>query len=231
MRSSDLHVFLFPLSLLAFLALVACAVPLHDEGDAGAQANTDSGTPPPPPVASGCLALKGASGVDALSGAVRTIPRADGSALLVVDGARSGSADVPSPAFVVPATATAADCFAAATPLAGVGAAASALDPRFTPLAGVATSAGTLLFVNQPFAGSGVAAFDPTAGVFRAPSALLWTADRPAYGTAAVTNAGALYVFGCAGARFLDADCFVARVAPAAAADEAAYAYYTGGGN
>jgi hypothetical protein len=232
MRSFELAAFAPALALTSALALCGwgCAVPLHDDGDESSSGGDAGGPPPlPPPVASGCLALKGVPGVDSFGGAVRTILRSDGGALLVADDARAAGNDVPSPAFVVPPSATIADCFAAATPAQN--AIASALDASLAPLSGVATTdAGTLLFVDQFFTGNGVTMLDPAAGVFRASGGLLWTSDRPGYGTAVVESSGALYVYGCLGARFLDADCYVARVAPTSAADQSAYAYYTGGG-
>jgi hypothetical protein len=75
-----------------------------------------------------------------------------------------------------------------------------------------------------------VAAQDPSDGIFRPEQALLWTADRPTYGTAAVTTGGDVYALACEPARFLDADCYVARAPATSADDEGAYGYYVGGG-
>jgi hypothetical protein len=76
-----------------------------------------------------------------------------------------------------------------------------------------------------------VAPFDARTGTFVPSGALLWTSDRPAYGTAVVTSNDETYVYGCISARFLDADCYVARAAASDVTDESAYAYYTGGGH
>jgi hypothetical protein len=58
----------------------------------------------------------------------------------------------------------------------------------------------------------------------------LWTPDHPPYGSAAVASGGYVDVLGCVAARFLDADCFLARAPAGDLADESAYAYYVGAG-
>lgn len=161
---------------------------------------------------------------------MRSLLRADGAALVVVDDAVVDGADVPSLAIAVPPQATLDDCLASAS-FSG-GAPASAVDPPdLAPLSGfVAGGVASLYYVDPTYGSVGLATQDPSDGVFRPGPALLWTADRPTYGTAAVTTGGDVYVLACAAARFLDADCFVARAPTASADDESAYAYYVGGG-
>jgi hypothetical protein len=87
-------------------------------------------------------------------------------------------------------------------------------DPRFT----------------DPSGAIGVATQDQKDGRFRPGPTALWTPDRPPYGTVAVAVATDVDVVGCRNARFLDSDCFMARVPAASLDDESAYAYYVGGG-
>jgi hypothetical protein len=76
-------------------------------------------------------------------------------------------------------------------------------------------------------AGFGVAS-GPSFDAVEAGADLLWTGDRPPYGAAVVSGGDQLYAYGCVGARYLDADCYAARV-PAGAADRrGAYEYWTG---
>jgi hypothetical protein len=169
------------------------------------------------------------AGIDAVSGAVRSLPEANGDTLLVVDGAAASGADIPSLALVAPAGASLDDCIAGAR-VAGT-APTSALDPStLAPLAAVATPNGSLLYYVDPTGAVGVAAQGANDGRFRPTGSLLWTSDRPPYGSAAIAIGTDVHVVGCRGARFLDADCFAARVPAASAGDEGAYAYYVGGG-
>jgi hypothetical protein len=63
---------------------------------------------------------------------------------------------------------------------------------------------------------------------FMAGGALSWTADRPRFGVAAAVVDEYLYAWGCAPARFLSADCFLAR---APVDDLGGYEYARGSGH
>ena len=78
--------------------------------------------------------------------------------------------------------------------------------------------------------GIGVARWDADGQRFRALS-LLWTADRPSYGSAAALVGDQVYVFGGLNARYLSADVYLARVPSAQITDSSAYEYWQGGGN
>lgn len=60
---------------------------------------------------------------------------------------------------------------------------------------------------------------------------LLWTADRPRYGSSVLRSEQHLYVFGGLPARFLAADVYLARVDPSQVTVADAYEYWQGGGN
>jgi hypothetical protein len=215
MRHSETWVVL--LGAATSISLSACAVPIGDDGDAGAVADA-SASPPPAP---GCLAFTGVAGLASVTGAMRSIPGPSGNTLFVVDSARVGGTMVANATLRAPASASIDDCLASANP-AGEGV-SPALPSSDSALSGLAVGPATWLFFSQG-AGDGLAMLGGAGG------APLWTSDRPAYGTAAVQTGGQVYVFGCLPARFLDADCYVARAAPASITDEAAYAYYVGGG-
>jgi hypothetical protein len=141
---------------------------------------------------------------------------------------------VPSLAISAPASATVEGCLASAV-LAG-GVATSALDPpSLSPLSGAALPGGAVLYYQDPSGAVGVAREDPGDGRFRPGPSILWTSDRPPYGMAVVALPGdggdvEVEALGCRGARFLDADCFLAEAPGASVADESAYGYYAGGG-
>src|SRR5450432_781322 len=78
--------------------------------------------------------------------------------------------------------------------------------------------------------GYGLAHWDASSGSFMALS-VLWTSDRPSYGSAAALVGDEVYVFGGLKARFLSADVYLARVPSARIADLSAYEYWQGGGN
>ena len=216
-------------SSAALCLLGACAVSLDDaEPDAPP---ADGGVALP--LATGCRPFTTLTGLAALDGALHSIAEPDGTTLWVADDAHVGSADVSSLAIVVPATASVDDCLAAAQ-LEG-GAPMSALPSGADHgLAGILVSGVPWLFYTElsgfTTTGFGVAPQGATPALFTPGEHLLWTGDRPSYGTAAVASGPDVYVYGCLSARFLDADCYVARVPSGSMADESAYAYYTGGG-
>jgi hypothetical protein len=103
------------------------------------------------------------------------------------------------------------------------------------PLGGVTADVPYLFFaadssVDFRTDGYGVARWDPKAERFIAVS-LLWTGDRPSYGSAAVLDGDFIYVFGGIPARFLAADAYVARAPVDALTEPAAYEYWAGGGS
>lgn len=122
----------------------------------------------------------------------------------------------------------------AARPLIDVSGLGSALDGYVAePLGGVTTDAAYVFFsAQQGFAnaGVGIARFDSEQARFVAVS-LLWTADRPSYGSAALIDGDHVYVFGGLAARFLDADAYVARVPLDSLTEPSAYEYWVGGGD
>jgi len=226
MRRSDLRTVTLALS---FTLLSGCETTLPG-GDLGAASPPDDAGAPVPPMLSGCLPFRNLAGVSAMTGAMRSIPGPNGGALVVVDDAVAGDADVPSLAIELLPGATVTDCLAASSPWSGVP--TSAFDPpSLAPLSGAVAGDVALFYYVDPTYGSvGVAMRDPTSGRFLPGAALLWTVDRPTYGTAAVVSAGQVYALACTPARFLDADCTVARAPFGSADDESAYGYYVGGG-
>jgi hypothetical protein len=77
--------------------------------------------------------------------------------------------------------------------------------------------------------GRGIAHWDASAQRFIADS-LLWTGDRPDYGSAAALVGDSVYVFGALGARYLAADVYLARAPRARITEPNAYEYWQGGG-
>jgi hypothetical protein len=196
------------------LGLQSCAVPLHDDG--GATSAQDAAATPP--VAAGCRPFQGVA--SRVTGAVRSAGMA-ADTVFVLDDAVVGGTEVPALTLAATAAPSLADCLASAVPATPPASALPALD---APRAALATGAAAYLFYDQIGAGYGVVALGS------APGTPLWTSDRPAYGTAAVTDAGTAYVYGCLATGFLDGDCYVARADAASIGEESAYEYYAGGG-
>jgi hypothetical protein len=65
-------------------------------------------------------------------------------------------------------------------------------------------------------------------GAFVPTSELLWSPDRPSYGTSALLVDTTVYAFGCTSTGAFSADCYVARANVASLASTAGYAYWTG---
>lgn len=78
--------------------------------------------------------------------------------------------------------------------------------------------------------GAGIARYDPDAEAFVS-EGLLWTSDRPSYGSGALVDGDYVYVYGGAPARFLAADVYLARVARDRVSEPNAYEYFQGGGS
>jgi hypothetical protein len=218
--------------MLAAALVPACATTLPG-GDLGeSDTSADAGSPALA-VLPGCMPFHALAGVDAVTGGMRSITEPDGSVLFIADDAVAGTTDVPALALSAPASVTVADCLAAAI-VPGTAPASAVDPPTLTPLSGVTVATTTLLYYVDPTYGSvGVSAQSPTDGLFRPIGSLLWTFDRPEYGTAAVASGGDIYAIGCISDRFLDADCYVAQVASAPSSstgDESQYGYYIGAG-
>jgi hypothetical protein len=200
--------------LLLVLATQGCAEPLHGDGTTVKLVDASS----PAPVATGCRPF--ANIASSVTGALRSTAY-DVGTVFVVDNAVVGGQAVPALTLTSSTPPLLADCLAST---AASSPPVSALSADFAPRAAL-TIGGTLSLFYATF-GSGYGV--TTLGT--APSMALWTSDRPAYGTAAVTSEGTAYVYGCLGAGFLDANCYVASVPAASLGDEAAYQYYVGGG-
>ncbi len=78
--------------------------------------------------------------------------------------------------------------------------------------------------------GTGVASWNETSSTFETPGTMLFTADRPDFGAAALVHEGFVYAFGCTSPAAFKVECYVARVPEADVANEAAYRFYAGGG-
>jgi hypothetical protein len=195
----------------------------------------NDGAPPKPspdaPALHGCLPL--ADRAAAVTGRVSRLSLPDQSSLVLAD-----SASVDGVASSVGFANAQPDCLSASTPLSArpiIDVSALGLSSVARPLAAVSGSETFLYFSAQHgdgFAsdGIGVARWDAENQRFAA-LALLWTADRPSYGSAAALVGDQVYALGGLPARFLSADIYLARVPLAAIAEPSAYEYWQGGGN
>ncbi len=210
----------------ALALLGGCSVNIgHDDDAPSVQA--------PVLALNGCLPL--ADRVTALSGAVSLLTVPDGRTLAVassteVDGTTSSVAFAnASGSCLTHGTAL------AARPIIDCSKLGAALHCR--PLGSVSTTpSDASLYFSADHAddlasdGVGIAHWDASAEGFIADS-LLWTSDRPDYGSAALLVNDSVYVLGALGARFLAADVYLARVPSAQVAEPAAYEYWQGGGS
>jgi hypothetical protein len=188
------------------LMLCGCAVDLEDQPPAPKPG-------PEAPLASGCAPFGGGA-----SGGIQSIALLDGRVLWTVESFEG----VVAVGFFT-TDATLSDC------LASAGEPQPLFDSErlLIPLDGAVVDGVTELFFQEldtdlSVAGVGLAT-DLVAG-----DTLLWTGDRPRYGTAAAAEDGLLFAWGCQPARYLSADCFLAR---APAGDLGAYEYARGGGH
>ncbi len=223
------------------LALAGCIVRLDDEfADVDASAEEAGGAPSDAslPVLAGCLPFLDTHPSAGLSGALRSRPVADGGVLWVSDRASfaDGSAG---PAAFVAGMDSSEDCWAWQSD--GLGPAFDpsplAADGVLEPLdlvSGTAIGLYYALSVPDPTApsqlrpvGIGLALLDPSRGRFTPTGELLWTADRPSYGSSALLVANQVYVFGCRSAS-LSASCYLARAPTDQIAVAAAYSYWDG---
>ena len=114
---------------------------------------------------------------------------------------------------------------------------ASALGANVTarPLAAVSVANVVFLYFSVGHAdglasdGFGIATYDANGQDFIA-LPLLWTSDRPSYGSAAALVGDEVYVFGGLAARYLSADVYLARVPSAQIVNQSAYEYWQGAG-
>jgi len=205
---------------------VGCAVNLHRDDD-----NTTSAVAPPPAL-SGCLPLSDAA--DAVTGRVARVALSGQNSLVIAANA-TVAGTTASTAFAD----AGGDCFSDASalparPVIDSSALGNDLSPR--PMAAISAEQATFLFFAAEHAGLlasdgfGVARFDASTQRFVA-RALLWTADRPSFGSAAAVVADEVYVFGGLSARYLAADVYLARVPLTQIEVPSAYEYWLGGGS
>lgn len=207
--------------LLPALALSGCAVDWDD-------AATDAKPAVTAPELATCNLLPD---LDGLEGRVTPVSLTDGRPLLLAshpdfDGATSSAAFEAGKA-----------CAKGATPLPArpiVDVSALAKNRVGTPRGSFTTDAAYVYFsLDTPGGfssdGAGIARFDPESGTFVA-QALLWTSDRPSYGSSAVVEGDYAYVFGGLPARFLAADVYLARAPVDRVSEPSAYEYLQGGG-
>jgi hypothetical protein len=204
-----------------------CAIRLDDPptGD-----DRDAGAIPQLP---SCAPLAGA--VERIVGRLVWVPLPDGRTLVVAGQVTVGG-ETDSRGLVLGA----GGCLAGATLLP----ARPIVDLSGTPVAGdhaeplgaVTTAAGAFLYFTAAHPdglaadGLGVARWNEAAGRF-SDAVILWTADRPSYGSGAAADAGTVYVYGGLPGGFLAADMFIARVPADRLAVPGAYEYWHGGGN
>ncbi len=210
----------------ALALLVGCSVNIAHESDAPA-------APAPVPALSGCLPL--ADAASAVTGGVSILTVPDQRTLVVASSAALDGT-VGSAAF----GATSGSCLThgsvlSARPIIDCSKLGATLHCR--PLGSVSsTPKDVFLFFSADHSdglgtdGVGIAHWDESAERFSADS-LLWTSDRPDYGSAAALVGESVYVFGALGARFLAADVYLARVPSAQLAEPSAYEYWQGGGS
>jgi hypothetical protein len=210
----------------ALALLAGCSVNIANESDLPA-------APAPVPALRGCLPL--ADAVSGLTGGVSVLTVPDRRTLVVASFATVGGV-VSNTAFAD----ASGSCLThasvlSARPIIDCSKLGAALHCR--PLGSVSTAPkDAFLYFSADHAddlatdGVGIAHWDERAERFTADS-LLWTSDRPDYGSAAALVGESVYVFGALGARFLAADVYLARVPSAQLAQPSAYEYWQGGGS
>jgi hypothetical protein len=174
---------------------------------------------------------------------MRSIALDGGGALWVADNGAIADGAVGPVAFVVGPGATGA-CVGWS-----IGAPVAALSPSplfagdalLVPLDLVATPGGLGVYYEllvsdstQPLGlreeGIGLAMGGAAGGPFVSSGELLWSADRPSYGSSALVVGAQAYVYGCRSDAAFSEACFVARADVGALASTAAYAYWSGNG-
>ena len=210
----------------ALALLAGCSVNIARESDEPAAQE-------PMPAFSGCLPL--ADQVTALSGGVSVLALPDQRTLVVASSATVRGTESSSAFADASGECLTGSNVLAARPIIDCSKLGAAL--RCHPLGSVGTSpSDVFLYFSADHAddlasdGVGIAHWDAGAERFVADS-LLWTSDRPNYGSAAALVEGSVYVFGGIGARFLAADVYLARAPSAQVAEPSAYEYWQGGGS
>jgi hypothetical protein len=220
---------------------LACIAPLDDEFTGGAGDGSDaSAGDDDAAIAPGCLPFGVDPGVAGVSGDLRSVAMAEGGSLWVASQADMADGGVTLAAAFGVSGAAAPGCAWSST-LEGTAIDPSPLDPAglLVVLDMVQTAQGLaayyVLFASDPtmafglrLLGYGVAPQDAATGRFSPTGELLWSGDRPSYGSSALVAGGWLYVHGCKSNAPLTDDCYVARVDPASIASAAAYVYWTG---
>jgi hypothetical protein len=206
---------------LLLAALSGCAVNL-DDGDAPASPPTQA------PALSACKLLPD---LDGLRGRVAPVTLPDGRELLLA-ATPNFAGDTRSAAFEAGKVCGRGAMALPTRPIIDV---SSLTKDRVGTPRGAFTTGAAYVYFSLDDAGSfasdgtGIARFDPDRGVFVA-EALLWTSDRPAYGSSALVDGDYVYVFGGLPARFLAADVYLARAPLDRLSEPAAYEYFGGGG-
>ncbi|MEW5848458.1 MAG: hypothetical protein AB2A00_06565 [Myxococcota bacterium] len=188
-------------------------------------------TPAEPPEATACALRNATVSRRALSTTV------DGGVLWLFDAVVDEGGEQRNMAALLPTNATTEACLQDAP--APQPAVTSSPGGTASPLSLVTVAGGTWLYFgwdvadsSAPFGvrhdGYGVARRDDVTGTFSAGPPLLWTGDRPAFGTTAIAHDGFVYAYGCEGFGFLREQCFVARAPEDQVANEAGYEFYAG---
>jgi hypothetical protein len=197
-------------------------------------ASDDAPSPAPSataPALSGCLPL--ADRASTLTGRLSLVTLPDQSSLVLAD-----SATVNGSESSVGFSNASADCLTQSSALSArpiIDVSALAAGTRARPLGSVSLD-DTFVYFSADHSdelasdGIGIARWDPAAQRFVA-LFLLWTADRPSYGSTAALVDDEVYVLGGLSARFLAADVYLARVPSAQLTVASAYEYWQGGGN
>jgi hypothetical protein len=217
---------------LGVALLGGCAISL-DEAPAAA---TPDGGPPALPACR--IFLDEARGV-AATGRVRSFAR-DAQTVFAVDSLATGAGGAALAPAVFPVDAPDAAACLRGSPAALPAAAGLDLSALGDGVGG--TLLATFVVAGRAFAyvraaqgwtdiGVTLAEWDDGAAAFVAPGTYLFTADRPAYGDAALVDGDTVYVYGCQSSGFLRESCFVARAPGDRLGDPTAYEFYRSGGD
>ncbi len=215
----------------------SCAVPLDHEFD-------DNGAPTimaQPPVVQSCEPLHGTPGLASLIGDLRSVPVTRGSALWIADQGVDTDGNVRAPAAFLVSGAGSADCNSLSASWLATAVKPSPQLPEglILPLDVTETTSGQVLSyqlftpdAGDPLAlrtlGFGVGLQTDETQPFATTAVLLWSADRPSFGSSLLRSADALLLFGCRSAEYLASDCFLGRVQQASVTLAAAYEYWAG---
>jgi hypothetical protein len=225
-----------------------CVVPLDNEfsgdaspidAEAGDARQVGDGAAAPDP---GCAPLQGSDPTLALSGELRSVAQGDAGSLWVSDQALLPDAGAAPAVFLVgPGARTNCSDWMATPPAPAFSPSPLAPSGLLAPLDMVVTPSGLALyyalFVSDPSRplglrelGVGLATRDASSGRFVPTGELLFSPDRPNYGTSALLVGTAVYTFGCASSGAFSANCFVARADVADLASATGYVFWTGEG-